>query len=202
MRRVPLLHGVVLGVAWLLAGCGSTTMESIQRAPDFRTASVHHVMVIGVFNNQDLRNSLEKEFVNQWKTRGIDAVSSLDVLPSSTTLDKAGVAPIARAQGFDAVLVTRLLSKTAAHAEERAIRTIQPSTQSDAQNIDSVLQVLLAPPVTMDDHDIAILETNLYGVAEGKRLWSGRSETEVVGNVNAMIPAFVKIVLERLYSSP
>ena len=69
------------------------------------------------------------------------AVSSLEVLPSTLPLDKVNVAPIAKAQGFDAVLVSRLLDKKKITAGKPAIRYVAPDSSGDIQNEHTVLQV-------------------------------------------------------------
>src|ERR1700689_4024705 len=91
----------LMGGTLLWSGCVTTTTQFIHRAPDFDNGRIHHVLVIGVFKNQELRKDLEAEFVRQWKGRGVQAVSSLEVLPASTPLTQAEVTPIAQARGFD-----------------------------------------------------------------------------------------------------
>jgi len=187
----------ILVSAVLFTACASTTIQSIHHAPDFRSAGIRHVLVIGVFKNQTLRKIFEEEFVRQWSWRGVHAVSSLEVLPSATTLDKAGIAPIAKAGGFDTVLVTRLLEKKTITPGEPAVPTIEPPSQND-----TVWEVLLAPPVSTNPFDLATVETNLYDVASEKRVWSAWSETEEMGKISKLIPPFVKLILKRLYETP
>ena len=101
----------ILVSAGLFTACTFTSMRSIQRAPGFRSAGMHRVLVIGHFKDQALRKLFEEEFVRQWGRRGVQAASSLGVLPPVIPLSKEVVAPIANARGFDTVLVSRLLEK-------------------------------------------------------------------------------------------
>src|ERR1700687_4612389 len=179
----PTLRFASLLSASLCTACALTTMQSIHRAPEFRSARVHHVLVIGHFKNPTIRKSFEEEFVRQWSQRGAQAVSSLDVFPSSTTLNKAMVAPVAKAQGFDTVLVVRVLERKTIRPGEPAVPTIQPPAQSDLQDLNAFWEVLLAPPVSTSEYTLATVETNLYDVASEHRLWSGWSETEVMKKV-------------------
>jgi len=167
-----------------------TTLRQVQRAPDFRSARVRHVLVIGHFNNPANRKTFEEEFVRQWRRRGVHAESSLDVLPSYTTLTKEEVAPIAKARGFDTVLVARLLERKTIRPGEPAVPTIQPPTQRDPQDVKAVWDVLLAPPVSTNEFDLVTVETNLYDVASERRLWSGWTETEVMKKIPKLIPPF------------
>ncbi len=125
----------VLLCAGLFTGCALTTLRSVHRTPDFRASSIRHVLVIGHFENQTNRKIFEEEFVRQWSRRGVQAESSLAVLPSSTTLNKANVAPIAKARGFDTVLVSRLLERKTIRPGEPAVPSIEPSSQSDMKDL-------------------------------------------------------------------
>src|SRR5258708_38604103 len=101
----------LLVAASLCAACALTTMRSIQHAPDFRSTRIHRVLVIGDFENQSIRKSFEEEFVRQWSRYGVQAVSSLEVLPASAPLTRDRVATVDKARGFDKVLVARVLER-------------------------------------------------------------------------------------------
>jgi len=174
-------------------------MRSIQRAPDFRSATMRHVLVIGDFENQSIRKSFEEEFVRQWSRYGVQAVSSLEVLPSSTPITKDLVAPIAKARGFDTVLVARVLERKRIAPGEPAVPTVEPPTQGELQDSNSIWQVLLSPPVQTSEFLLVTVETNLYDVASGRRLWSGWSATEEMKKIPELIPPFVKLILKHLY---
>src|SRR5579872_6266080 len=110
-RRYGALRAMLWVGAGFLSSCASTTMESVQRAPDFHSTQIRKILIVGIAQTPGLRESFEDEFVKQWRERGVEAVASSKVLPADTPLDKAGVAPIAKAQGFDSVLVTRVLRR-------------------------------------------------------------------------------------------
>jgi hypothetical protein len=187
--RYRTLHLALLVSAFLFTACAYTTMRSI-----------HRVLVIGHFSNQAIRKSFEEEFVRQWRRHGVQAVSSLDVLPPSTPLTKDEVAPIAKTQGFDTVLVTRLLERKTIHPGEPAVPTIEPPSPSDLPDSDTAWHVLLAPPVSISEFDLVTVETTLYDVASERRVWVGWSETEVMNKIPKLIPPFVKLILKHLYA--
>ena len=158
--------------------------------------------MIGIVKDQSLRKAFEEEFVRQWSAYGVKAVSSLDSLPSSTPLSKAGIEPMAKAEGYDTVLVTRILNKKKIDAGEPTTPSLTRESDDDIQNVNTALQVLLAPPVYVSDYDLATIETNLYNVASEQRVWSGTTETAVMGKIPKLIPPFVKLILKRLYKTP
>ena len=193
---------VILAFSVLLIGCASTSIRSIHRSPRFRIDQVHHVLVIGIVKDQSLRKAFEEKFVRDWSAYGVKAVSSLESLPSSVPLSKAGIEPLAQSEGYDTVLVTRILNKKKIDAGEPATPYVTHGSDGDIQNANTALQVLLAPPVYVRDYDLATIETNLYNVVSEQRVWSGTTETAVMGKIPKLIPPFVKLILKRLYETP
>src|SRR6266850_860973 len=105
----PTVNLALVVSAGLCTSCALTTLRQVQRAPDFRSARVRHVLVIGHFNNPANRKTFEEE-----------------------------VAPIAKARGFDTVLVARLLERKTIRPGEPAVATIQPPTRSNLQDVNAV----------------------------------------------------------------
>ena len=200
MRHRTLRVGFLIA-ACLCTACALTTMRSIQRAPDFHGAAIRRVLVIGDFENPINRKTFEEEFIRQWRRYGVQAVSSLDIWPSSATISKELVAPVAKARGFDTVLVARVLERKRIEPGEPAVPTIRPPTESEIQNLNSLRQILLSPPVAVSEFRLVTVETNLYDVASERRIWSAWSETEAMKKIPKLIPPFVKIILKNLYES-
>jgi len=193
-----------LAPAILLASCASTTMRSVQSAPNFQATQIHKALVIGLMKTPGLRKVFEDEFVRQWRARGVSAMASLDVLPPGTTLDKNGVAPFAKAQGYDVVLVTRLLDR---HDIDRAVhvQTFQKSNSDsnpweDDNDLTQDLKVVVASPQYDINYALAIVSTNIYDVPTEQRIWAGITETVVTGDVVNLVRPFSKVILKNIYA--
>ena len=91
--------------AGFLAACATTTMQSVNEAPDFQPAKIHKVMVVGLMRTPALRRKthLKMSLYANGKY-GVNAVSSLDVLPANVELNKAGVGQAAGRKGSTACL--------------------------------------------------------------------------------------------------
>src|ERR1017187_8534234 len=124
------LNCSILLLAGLLMACSASTIRYVHRAPSFHSAAIHHVLIIGLFENPSARKAFEKEFVRQWDQYRVKAESCLEVFPPATPLNKAGVEPIAKERGFDTVLVARLLEQKTISPGETAV----PAVQLPAQN--------------------------------------------------------------------
>lgn len=183
------LFSVLLVSAGFFCGCSTTTLQPVQRAPDFDAGRIRRVLVVCVTQTPDLRSLVESEFVRQWKKRGVHALASGNILSSAVTLDKAGIAPVAKAQGFDTVLVTRLVKR----------EQIEAQTPADANLTQDVKAVVASPEYGMD-YEVALVSANLYDAATEKRIWSGITQSLVTGGAPSRVRSYVKLILTNLYS--
>lgn len=187
MRRIVFI--ALFGGGLFLNACATTTMHSIGQSPDFDKSRVHKVLIVSLAPRADIRGLAEDEFVRQWSRHGVHAVASRRVLPGDATLDKAGVAPFAKAQGFDSVMVTRLMKRQNVKAQ---------TPYSTTPNLTEDIKVVIVSP-EYGPYDVVVLRTNLYDVASERLLWSGMSETVVLYEVPQLVRPMVKTVFKALY---
>ncbi len=191
--------GGLLASMILWSACASTNMQTIERTPDFQSSRIHKVLVVCVIQTPGSRNRFENEFVRQWRARGVEAVASSDVLPVGVTLDKAGIAPFAKTQGFDSVLVTRPLKRGRIQPEFVHPKSeITPPASADS-NLTKDVQAVVASPEYGTDFEVVVVGSNLYEVATEKRLWSGITDTLLTGDVPKRARTFAKVILKNIY---
>ena len=193
------LVGAAAALLLWCGACASTTMQSVERAPGFDSSRIHRVLIVSLSATPKIRELVESEFVRQWRERGVDGTASYIVLPPNVTLDKAGVAPFAKAQKFDAVLVNRLISRKAV---DTSVQVHQIGEKPDeTQTMSDYFQAVVASPEYPIPYDVAVLTTNLYDVATEKKIWSGVSQTLVTDDVPKKIRPFVKTILKTIYET-
>jgi hypothetical protein len=198
-RRVV---GIFLALTGLLSACASTSLQKVQHTPEFRPARIHKVLVVAITKTPPVRSRWENEFVLQWRKLGVDAIASSEVLPAGVALDKAELALIANARGFDSVLVMRLLKRekiTPEIAHPRNERV--PPLAADSPNLTQYVQAVVASPEYPIDFEVAVVSTNLYDAATEKLVWSSISQTLITGDAPRHARPFVKIILKNIYQS-
>jgi len=190
---------IFLVSAGLFSACATTTLQTVTRAPDFQAARIRKVLVVSLTSTPGARDLLENEFVRQWKERGVVAEASSHVLPIEIPLDKAGLAAYAKTNGFDSVLVSRLLKR---EKIEPAIVETKSERRQDTQENSTLtqdVQAIVASPEYPIDYEVAIVSVNLYDMATEKRMWSCRTQTVVTAGVPKVIRPFIKVILKSLY---
>src|SRR5258708_5649003 len=138
VRAMDRVIHAALASALLWGGCATTRMQSVQRDPKFQIATIHKVLVVSLASTPEIRKQIEEEYVRQWSKRGVVAVASSAVLPVGVALDKAEVAPFAKAQRFDAVLVSRLLKRERYGPGKRT----DSAAENEVQHENATMQVL------------------------------------------------------------
>ena len=184
----------------LLNGCATTRIQSVQKSPDFNSAHIRKVLIVAVTSTPGLRKQVEWEFVKQWKERGVDVVASESVLPLTVTLDKAGIGAFAKTQGFDSVLVTRLVKRE--KIEPQIVRTKGETAPppADDSNLTQYMGAVVASPEYGMDFEVAIVSANLYDVPTEMRLWSGTTQTLLTDDVPKRVRAFTQVILKTIYT--
>ncbi len=67
-------------------------------------------MVVAVAARHDVRKFFEKEFVKQFKEVGVEAVTSVEAIPSEDELKANVILDEARKRGIDMIMITHLIS--------------------------------------------------------------------------------------------
>jgi len=196
MKRIYLLIGFLF-----YGGCATTALRTVQRDPAFRSGAIRRVLAISLSPNPERRRAIEDEFVRQWQARGVTAVASYFALENGTPLDKEHVAPIAKEQGFDTVLVARLVGRGKIDPQIPAW-DFETELSTSARALSKDYPVLVASPGYSPTYEQAVVVTNVYNVAAGKKLWSGTSQTLITDSFPVLVQAYVKEILNALYQSP
>jgi hypothetical protein len=182
----------------LMIACGGgTKLTKTQIDPDRRDKPVSNLLVIGVTYNQETRRSFEGKMVAQLKATGIEAVTSVDVLPISEKqqLEKDRVLKVVDEFGNDAVLITHLV-----YTEEKEVITRDFSAVRSNYGFLWSYGNAYSPGYSSVNATI-ILITNLYDVKTQKLIWSGQSETTKPESLDQTIDDVIALVIKDLHDN-
>jgi hypothetical protein len=170
--------------AMLLCSCASTSIKSTWKSPEFQGGPVQKVAVLAVAERELVRTALENRFANQLEKDSQPAVTTLQLLSLPQIKEnKEAAAARLREAGADSILITRLVGKSAYVSPARqtynqAYTTITGSPSDGWYSYYTVVYADAGVPRS-GDRDYYVLDTSLFDLATGKRLWSCITETEV-----------------------
>lgn len=178
---------------FLFTACATTTLTTVWKDETYR-GPVGKIAVIGIFRTPAIRNVYEDEFVRRLRTHGLDAVANYTIVPADERPDKNVVAAKLKAEGFDDVLVTRLVDKKTVQAYIPGQAYIVPGYY---HTWGGYSQYVYTPGYMVED-TYAYAETNIYDLKKDRLIWTARSETEISGLNEGLIKSFVTVMVDRL----
>lgn len=162
--------------------CGTKTqIASRWRSPEYKGGPMHKILVIGVAKTSTARRNYEDRFAAALRESGADAVASYQFLPTDERLTNEQLAEILGRDGFDGVLVTRLLGVKENTTYVPPSSHVVPSYRGGygygyygyyGRSYD----VIHSPGYTRTE-TVVRLETRLWNVADSQLAWGIISET-------------------------
>src|SRR5262249_9069734 len=105
MRRLTAL----LALPFVLAACSSTSLNSVYRDPNFSGGPFRKLIVIGLGASAGGRAQFENAVAANLAARDVLAVASGNLIASMGDVTRAAVREWVQTDGYDAVIVTRLV---------------------------------------------------------------------------------------------
>lgn len=175
----------------LLAACNTTTTNFSQsyRNPGYEETVFKKVMVIGVAQDQESRQAFENAIVSAIAKEGGTSQASITVLPHEEQVSEDQLHAAIDAGGFDAVLITRLLSIDKSKEYTPPKKYNNPRTRyypaspgwgygyGGFYGFYGTTFAEVHEPGYFETSTTLKLETNLYSVATNELVWTGQSET-------------------------
>ncbi|GGZ87076.1 hypothetical protein [Algibacter mikhailovii] len=110
---MKLITSILLGV--LIFSCSTTELTENWKNPDIDTYSPTKVLLVGMTSNMEARQQFEKQLQDEYTSRGIESVRSLDLFAPSFTTEKKTTKQLKTLEnklikgGFDTVLFTKVI---------------------------------------------------------------------------------------------
>ena len=170
----------------LASSCASTSVKGSWKSPDFKGEPPRKVAVIADDERKLVRVALENRFVNQLVAASQPAFGTASSFPDLEAARKNKEVTVAqlRAAGADAILITKLVSKSdyQAKAQQRftghyVAVTVTPGSDSWDTSVGSFDTYQSGP--RSDDRSYLLLDTSLFDLNTGRRIWGCITETTI-----------------------
>ncbi|MBW1841188.1 MAG: hypothetical protein JRI75_05285 [Deltaproteobacteria bacterium] len=193
---------------FFLSACATTKLTEVWKDKSYTGGSLKSVMVLGLTENDKTRKMFEDAFSNQFKSRGVEAVASLDAISEDMklTLDnvkshKEIIKSAAAKHGMETVLITHL-----AGIDEKEVYypgSHDPMSPGIADFGSFYADAFTATytPGRYATHKYVRLASSLYDVETEKLIWFAQSQHVDPKSVNEMIEALGKAVMKSLRSN-
>ena len=189
---------VIFLFSFFLISCAATKLTSVYKDPSYAGGSIKSVLVVGVADNIRNRKLFEDAFVNQFKSRGIEAVSNLTAIPKNMELTKEYIKETAERLKMDSVLVTHLVSVKEEEVLHSAVILPDPVGYHQFGTYFEVIYSDEYIPEHSTQHQFVKLQNNLYETKTEKLIWSATSEIMDPESVREIIESLGKVIMKDL----
>jgi hypothetical protein len=209
VKTRPLSKLLIAVVAvFALAACNKTktSIPLSWRNPGYEQTVFKKLFVIGVSQNEDGRRLFEDTFAKALSSGGGGAYASWGHLPHSSQLTEEEIKGAIEGGGYDAVLITQVLSVDEDTEYVEGSTYNHPRTQYYATGYGyygyygfyGTTYAKVHEPGYFKTNTTFRLETNLYSVATGELVWSGQSDTLDPDSVTDVIDSMTAAVAKQL----
>jgi len=199
------LMGLAL-LGLLVTACSSTTVKNSWVKPGY-SDKIENVYLIGIAKEEDYRRIFEETFKRRLSGQGVRAVTSHNDLPKDQENSRENIIKAMSANSCDSVLLTKLVRKrTEAGTKGQGINVVKttpvplyydPWYNSWGSYYNQGYSVVNIQPTTPGTTTL-IIESVLYDLKTGERIWAAQLETVEEIDPIKMIRDYVEAVTRNL----
>ena len=195
-RASNLYRGLAFLLLFFIASCSTTKLTSTQVDSTNKGGYINSVMIAGVSNDLERRKMFEAEFVRQFKSHGVKAVSSNAVIGPDKEINKDSIKGEAVKLGIETIFVTHLIS-----VEEKTVsrptRTQHYLGRPFGTYYHNSKERANSPEIELKRKNVK-LESRLFEVSTEKMIWSTTSETFESKSAKDVIDSLSQAVIKNL----
>ncbi len=190
----------IVTVTLVLTACGSTgTLKKTFDNPVYTDSSYSDILIIGVAGAYNNRTALERAMVSRIKAKGVKATASYTVV-GRQPIDRHIVSTAVRSRGFDAVLLTRIISQAADLSAQGGSSRTKVSRQAASRAIDLFLYDYeeLSDPGDLNISSTVVLSVEMFHAADETRMWAIESTISDIENISQLIESAADTIMGQL----
>lgn len=189
---------VTAGILMLLSSCSTLKMKSWSD-PAVGERPIGKVMILAVVESPTTCRLFEGYFVEKLIERGIDASSCHAVLQPTEEISKELLDEKLKADGYDSIIITRLLSEDSRSQVVHAGYSASPAFPDYYSHYHGFYSTSVISPVTyVDSYMEYRLETTLYDIRSEKMIWGGLKSVYDSSSESSNIRKVVTTVIDDL----
>ncbi len=191
---------VVLVICVAVGACASPTRTvSTTGASAYTGPTFDNFLVIGVADDYEGRAMFERKLVSALRKSGAAAKAHHVAAGGNKPIDRDSVEALVKAEGFDAVLISRVLNRESGAAVKTGSASGKATRKGGRPiNLFRYDYEELNEPMTLDIELTVTLSTELFETANNAMIWGIESTISDKDNVEELIDEGVGTIIRRL----
>ncbi len=194
-----ILVSVFSCLAILIESCSTSVLVDEWNDPSFHESSLNKMLIIAIRRNPIQRRIWEDAFVRELSKQGVQATSSYKLFPDALP-DTDQVIETVQKNGFDGILITRILQKeTETHYVESYITTESKIRYNPFRNSYSTYYRDVEHPGYVDSSTVYRRAIDVWVIRDKERIiWGATSNTPEQNSVEAVQNDIASLVISEL----
>lgn len=190
----------------LLTNCSTTQLVDTWRNPDITEFSSSKILIVGMTSDRKARKRFEKQLRDEYLSRGINAVMSLDILETSITSQEKSEEELITLEkklmddGFDSVLFSKVIGIDDAISYNSTYRDTDYGFRNFRDDYYTNQDIYYNPEYYIK-YKIYHAETSLYCLCSGKDrelIWKGYIDIVDPESTKKTVEDYVHLVMYAL----
>jgi len=190
-------------LVFVLVSCSSTQLVNNWKNPDIDTFEPTKILIVGMTSNKSARKKFEKQFKKEYLSRGIEAVTSLEMFGKSFNDDKKSEIELKEMEnklinnGFNSILFTKVIGvedKILFSERYDAFENTHRQFRDDYYDN----QDIYYNRSYYEKYKVYHAETSLYCICSGKDrdlIWKGYIDIIDPSSVKETVDDYINLVL-------
>ena len=192
---------IAAGLVLALAGCAESikVMKTFDD-PTYTDSSYSDILVIGVGGDYSNRAAFERAMVSRIRGEGGAASAYYTIVGRNHPIDRDIISTAVRSRGFDAVLLTRVISQEADISVEGGSSETKVTRKKASRAIDLFRYDYdeLSEPDTFNISRTVILSAEMFDAADERRMWAIESTISDKENIGQVIESAADTIMGQL----
>lgn len=190
----------------MLISCSTTQLVGNWKNPDTHVYNASKVLIIGMTANTKARQQFENRIKNEYQTRGIEAVMSLNLFEPAFTTTKKTEAALKEMEnklideGFDTILLSKVIGIENKTKYQKNYDSYDNTYRKFGEDY-LMYQDIFFNPDYYEDYTVYHAETSLYCICPTKDrtlIWKGYIDIVAPESIGKTVNDYVNLVIAVL----
>tara|TARA_R110000868_G_scaffold108051_1_gene295270 strand:+ start:11694 stop:12362 length:669 start_codon:yes stop_codon:yes gene_type:complete len=192
---------IILGL--LTVSCSTTELVENWKNPDIDSYNPSKVLLVGMTSNVEARQQFEKQLQDEYASRGIESVMSLELFEPSFTTEKKTEAELKTLEnklindGFDTVLFTKVIGVEDKITYKENYDGYDDTYRKFSEDYLKYQDVFYNPDY-YEEYTVYHTETSMYCIwptKERKLIWKGYIDVMDPASISETVNDYVRLII-------
>jgi hypothetical protein len=177
----------------------TTDLTDSTKWPENQTGEISRVLVVGVSDNNSIRNLFENKMKDHLEKYDVDVIRSLDKMPREAIIERSAFETYFKSENIDAILVSQVVNveKVGAYSEGQEYE--QPAVGLNSYyDYYTRAYYNVSEPGHFEYAQILTVESNLFDVGSESMVWQCHSKSFNKENAQKIIGELTKMVAKAM----